>query len=134
GLVMLALGCSVAAQQPLIYPAKGQSLQRQQSDKAECQTWAKQTTGVGVDPVALAQQASTQPGAPPPQGQVLKGAAGGAIAGDAGKGAAIGAVVGTAAGGIRKHRTQQAATAQSQSNQQQMSQQLATFNRAVGHV
>lgn len=134
GLVMLALGCSVAAQQPIIYPAKGQSPQRQQSDTAECQTWAKQTTG--VDPVALAQQASTQPGAPPPQGQVLKGAAGGAIAGDAGKGAAIGAVVGTAAGGIRKHRTQQAATAQSQSNQQQMSmsQQLATFNRAVGHV
>ena len=134
GLVMLALGCSVAAQQPIIYPAKGQSPQRQQSDTAECQTWAKQTTG--VDPVALAQQASTQPGAPPPQGQVLKGAAGGAIAGDAGKGAAIDAVVGTAAGGIRKHRTQQAATAQSQSNQQQMSmsQQLATFNRAVGHV
>jgi hypothetical protein len=134
GLVMLALGCSVAAQQPLIYPAKGQSLQRQQSDTAECQTWAKQTTG--VDPVALAQQASTQPGAPQHQGQALKSAAGGAIAGDAGKGAAIGAVVGTAAGGIRKHRTQQAATAQSQSNQQQMSmsQQLATFNRAVGHV
>ncbi|OUL70844.1 YMGG-like glycine zipper-containing protein [Paraburkholderia hospita] len=137
GLVMLALGCSVAAQQPIIYPAKGQSPQRQQSDTAECQTWAKQTTG--VDPVALAQQASTQPGAPPPQGQVLKGAAGGAalgaaggaIAGDAGKGAAIGAVVGTAAGGIRKHRTQQAAAAQIQSNQQQMSQQLATFNRAT---
>jgi hypothetical protein len=82
----------------------------------------------------LAQQASTQPGAPPPQGQVLKSAAGGAIAGDAGKGAAIGAVVGTAAGGIRKHRTQQAAAAQRQSSQQQMSQQLATFNRAVGHV
>jgi hypothetical protein len=132
GLVMLALGCSVAARQPIIYPAKGQSPQRQQSDTAECQTWAKQTTG--VDPVALAQQASTQPGAPPPQGQVLKGAAGGAIAGDAGKGAAIGEVVGTAAGGIRKHRTQQAATAQRQSSQQQMSQQLATFNRAVGHV
>ncbi|EUC11582.1 UNVERIFIED_ORG: YmgG-like glycine-zipper protein [Burkholderia sp. CF145] len=115
GVVMLALGCSVAAQQPIIYPAKGQSPQRQQSDIAECQTWAKQSTG--VDPVALAQQASTQPGAPPPQGGRLKGAAGGtalgaaggAIAGDAGKGAAIGAVVGTAAGGTRQRRTQRAA-------------------------
>jgi outer membrane lipoprotein SlyB len=134
---MLAPGCSVAARQPVIHPAKGQSSQRQQRDTAECQTWAKQSTG--VDPVALA-QASTQPGAPPPQHQVLKGAAGGAalgavggaIAGDAGKGAAIGAVVGTAAGGIRKHRAQQAAAAQSQSNQQQVSQQMATFNRAVG--
>jgi hypothetical protein len=137
GLVMLTLMCSVAAQQPIIYPSKGQSPQRQQRDTAECQTWAKQTTG--VDPVALAQQASTQSGAPPPQGQVLKGAAGGAalgavggaIAGDAGKGAAIGAVAGTAAGGIRRHRTQQAAAAQDQANQQQVSQQLATFNRAT---
>ena len=136
GLVMLALGCSVAAQQPIIYPAKGQSPQRQQSDTADCQLWAKQTTG--VDPVVLAQQAS-QSGAPPPQGQVLKGAAGGAapgaadgaIAGDAGKGATVGAIVGTAAGGIRKHRTQQAAAAQSRSNQQQVSQQLATYNRAT---
>jgi hypothetical protein len=137
-LVMLTLMSSVAAQQPIIYPAKGQSPQRQQTDTADCQLWAKQTTG--VDPVVLAQQASMQPGAPPPQGQVVKGAAGGAalgamggaIAGDAGKGAAIGAVVGTAAGGIRRHRSQQAAAAQSQSNQEQVSQQLATFNRAVG--
>lgn len=137
GLVILTMAFSVAAQQPVIYPAKGQSPQRQQSDTAECQGWAKQTTG--VDPVALAQQASTQPGAPP-QGERVRGAARGAvggaaigaIAGDAGKGAAIGAVAGTAAGGVRQRRTQQAAAAQTQSSQQQMSQQLATFNRAVG--
>ena len=138
GLVMSALGFSVAAQQPIIYPAKGQSAQKQQSDTAACQGWAKQTTG--VDPVALAQQASTQPGAPPPQGERLRGAARGAaggaaigaIAGDAGKGAAIGAVAGTAAGGMRQRRSQQAAAEQTQSNQQQASQQMATFNRAVG--
>lgn len=121
GLVMLAPGCAVAARQPIIYPAKGQSPQRQQSDTADCQLWAKQTTG--VNPIVLAQQAS-QSGAAP-------GAAGGAIAGDAGKGAAIGAVVGTAAAGIAKHRTEQAAAARSQSNQQQVSQQLATYNRAT---
>src|SRR5258706_15523894 len=131
GLVMLALGCSVAAQQPIIYPAKGQSPQRQQSDTADCQLWAKQTTG--VDPVVLAQQAS-QSGAPPPQGQVLKGAAGGAapgaadgaIAGDAGKGATVGAIVGTAAGGGKKNPTPQAAPPPNRAEHQKGSPQLAT--------
>jgi hypothetical protein len=137
GLLMLSLVCSATAQQPIIYPAKGQSPQRQQTDTAECQVWAKQSTG--VDPVVLAQQASTQPGAPGPQGERLRGAAGGAalgaavgaVAGDAGKGAAIGAITGTAAGGMRQRRTQRAAANQTSANQQQMSQELSTFNRAV---
>jgi hypothetical protein len=137
GLLALLLATSASAQQPIIYPSKGQSPQRQQSDTAECQLWAKQTTG--IDPVVLAQQGATQPTAPPPQGQVLRGAARGAaggaaigaIAGDAGKGAAIGAVTGTVASSMRQRRNQEAAAYQSQSNQQQVSQQLATFNRGV---
>jgi hypothetical protein len=136
GLTALLLTMSTAAQQPIIYPAKGQSSQLQQTDTAECRGWAQQTTG--VDPVALAQQ-SGQPSAPQQQGGALKGAAGGAavgaavgaIAGNAGKGAAIGAVTGTAAGGMRQRRKQQAAAEQTQATQQQSSQQLATFNRAV---
>jgi hypothetical protein len=137
GLVILTLGLSVAAQSPIIYPAKGQSPKQQQTDTGECQVWAKQTTG--VDPVALAQQGTTQPGAPPPKGERLKGAAGGAavgaavgaVAGNAGKGAAIGAITGGTAGGMRQRRAKQAAAAQTQATQQQTSQQLATFNRAV---
>ncbi|CAE6717890.1 hypothetical protein R69608_06362 [Paraburkholderia nemoris] len=136
GVFVLTLACSAAAQQPIIYPAKGQSASRQQSDTAECQLWAKQTTG--VDPVAIAQQ-SAQPGAAPKQGGAVKGAAGGAavgaavgaIAGNAGKGAAIGAVTGTAAGGVRQRRANQAEAAQQQAGQQQTAQQMATFNRAV---
>jgi hypothetical protein len=136
GLAALLLAMSTAAQQPIIYPAQGQSSQLQQKDTAECRGWAQQTTG--VDPVAIAQQAG-QPGAPQQQGGALKGAAGGAavgaavgaIAGNAGKGAAIGAVTGTAAGGLRQHRRNQAAAAQTQGTQQQISEQLATFNRAV---
>jgi hypothetical protein len=58
GLMVWALTFGAAAQQPMIYPAKGQSPQKQNSDTAECQLWAKQTTG--VDPVAIAQQ-SGQP-------------------------------------------------------------------------
>ncbi len=137
GVLVLTLAYSAAAQQPIIYPAKGQSASQQQTDTAECQLWAKQTTG--VDPVVLAQQGATQSGAPQPQGQLLKGAAGGAalgaavgaVAGNAGKGAAIGAITGTAAGGLRARRTQENAAAQTQTNQQQISQALNTYNRAV---
>jgi len=137
GLVLWALTFAVAAQQPIIYPARGQSAQKQNSDTADCQLWAKQTTG--VDPVVIAQQGANQPAAPPHQGGMLRGAAGGAalgamggaIGGDAGKGAAIGAVVGTAAGGLRQRRRNEAAAGQQQANSQQASQQMATFSRAV---
>jgi hypothetical protein len=137
GVLAMSLTCLAAAQQPIIYPAKGQSPQKQQQDTAECQVWAKQTTG--VDPVAVAQQSTMQPGVPGPQGERVRGAAGGAaagaaigaVAGDAGKGAAIGAITGTVAGGMRQRRTQQAAAQQSQANQQAVSQEMATFNRAV---
>jgi len=138
GLMAWALTFAAAAQQPIIYPAKGQSPQKQNTDTAECQLWARQTTG--VDPVAIAQQGANQPAAPQQQGGMLKGAAGGAalgamggaIAGDAGKGAAIGAVTGTVVGGVRQRRRNQAATEQQQAGQQQASQQMATFSRAVG--
>ncbi|SAK65158.1 hypothetical protein AWB81_02539 [Caballeronia arationis] len=137
GLVAWMLAFAAAAQQPIIYPAKGQSSQKQNSDTAECQLWAKQNTG--VDPAVLAQQSANQPPPPGPQGERVRGAAGGAaagaaigaIAGDAGKGAAVGAVTGTVAGGSRQRRGQREASAQQQSMQQQTSQQMATYNRAV---
>jgi hypothetical protein len=137
GLTVWTLTFAVAAQQPIIYPARGQSAQQQNSDTAQCQLWATQTTG--VDPVAIAQQGANQPPPQQQQGGMLRGAAGGAalgamggaIAGDAGKGAAIGAVVGTAAGGIRQRRRNEAAAGQQQANNQQASQQMATFSRAV---
>jgi hypothetical protein len=137
GVALLSLAFPATSQQPIFYPAKGQSPSQQNTDTGECQVWARQTTG--VDPVALAQQAANQPGAPGPQGERLRGAAGGAaagaiiggIAGDAGKGAAIGAVTGTVGGGIRQRRNAQAAAQQQQAVQQDTSQQLATFNRAV---
>jgi hypothetical protein len=133
----LTLWALAYAQQPIYYPAQGQSAQKQQSDTAQCQSWAKQTTG--VDPVALAQQSAYQPPPPGPQGERLRGAAVGAaggaaigaIAGDAGKGAAIGAVTGTVAGGIRQRRQAQAYNQQAQAVQQDTQSQLATFNRAV---
>jgi len=111
----------------IIYPSKGQSPQQMEQDKYECYTWAKQQTG--FDPMQ-AQQASQNQG---PTGEVVKGAAVGAlgglaigsIAGDAGKGAAIGAVGGGLIGGIRKKQKQekQASAAAAGRNE---------YNRAFG--
>jgi hypothetical protein len=137
-LVALVPTEAALAQQPIVYPAKGQSAEQQQKDMGECSAWAKQSTG--VDPAALAQQSASQPAPSGPQGErvrgAARGAAGGAIIGeiasdDAGKGAAIGAVVGTMAGGARQRRKAEAQQQQQQQAQQQTQQGLATYNRAM---
>jgi hypothetical protein len=128
-----------AAQQPIAYPAKGQSAQQQQKDQGECQAWAKQTTGVDPATVAQAPAPAAQSGPAVGGGERVRGAARGAaggalvgaIAGDAGEGAAVGAIVGTVAGGVRARRNREAQ--QQQAQQQHVAQQqgqLSTFNRA----
>jgi hypothetical protein len=138
-IIVLALiaGPAALAQQPLIYPSKGQSADQQNKDQGECYVWAKQQTG--IDPVAVAQTSSSQPPPAGPQGERVRGAAGGAVAGaviggvandDAGKGAAVGAVVGTMAGGARQRRTARAQEQQTQQAQAQSQGAMATYNRA----
>src|SRR5437773_11109724 len=136
GMAALSWACTAAAQKPIVYPARGQSAQQQSQDEAQCDTWARQSTG--IDPAVVASS-------PPPQqtgpavgggqrvGGAARGAAGGAaigaIAGDAGKGAAAGAVVGTMAGG-RRARQQQAG--QNQQAQAQQQGAIQTYYRAYG--
>ena len=127
-----ALTAAAWAQQPIIYPAKGQSQQQQNADTSQCRSWATQNTG--VDPAQVAQQMSNQPPPPEPQGERVKGAliggvVGGAIGGS--DGAAGGAVVGIMAGGARQRQKQRSASQQQQQNQQYAQNQLATYNRAV---
>jgi len=69
-------------------PGRGPSPERQQTDTAECRSWAQQTTG--VDPIALAQQMAKSPPPPPQQGRLFRSAAGGAL---------FGTLIGGAAGG-----------------------------------
>ncbi|HYA76118.1 MAG TPA: glycine zipper domain-containing protein [Burkholderiaceae bacterium] len=132
GAMALSLVAAAGAQAPIVYPARGQSPQQQNQDEGECYVWAKQSTG--IDPAVLAAtpvQAQQQPAG----GTVLRGAAGGAVAGtaigaisgNAGKGAAIGAVVGTMGGAHRASQNQAAANQQAQANRQQ---QINTFYRA----
>jgi hypothetical protein len=136
-----ALVAPASAQQPIIYPAKGQSPAQLQRDQGECQAWAKQTTG--IDPVAVAQAPTPQPQGGPAVGggERLKGAAVGAaggaaigaIAGDAGKGAGAGAVAGTMVGGARARRNKAAKEEQLVAQAEGQKQQaFSTYNRAFG--
>jgi hypothetical protein len=137
---LLTLGLAWAQHAPaqaIYYPAHGQSQSKQSSDMSQCQSWAKSNTG--IDPSMLAQQASQAPPQQAQGGRVRGGAGGaaagaamGAIAGDAGKGAAMGAVGGAMIGGARQRQQNRANASAQQSNQQQVSQEMATFNKAVG--
>jgi hypothetical protein len=140
--------------QPIVFPARGQTQEQTEKDKADCNAWAKQQSG--YDPLSAGlqtpqapynPQVTQQPApAPPPQGGVVRGgargaaggAAIGAIAGNAGKGAAIGAATGGAVGGIRQRRNAQSqAAAQQQAYQeeaasnQQASQQEAADQQKI---
>ncbi|MDX9788174.1 MAG: YMGG-like glycine zipper-containing protein [Desulfobacterales bacterium] len=119
----------------IIFPAKGQTPDRQQKDEAECRGWAVQNTG--IDPVKLAQQPVG--GTAPQQGGAVKGAArgalvgvvAGAIAGDAGKGAAIGAGVGATGGALKQRSANQGQQQADAQAQQDRNAQMDTYNRAV---
>lgn len=129
----LSFSTAAMAQQPIVYPAKGQSSQQQSKDDGECYVWAKQSTG--IDPAARGQASPPQqsgPGGERVRGAArgaLGGAAIGAIAGDAGEGAGVGAVLGTMAGGRQARMNQATQQQQAQAAQQQ---NINTFYRAYG--
>jgi hypothetical protein len=142
-LVVMAAQYALAQQQNLIvYPARGQSQQQMQQDRAECQTWATQQSG--FDPMAM--PTATAPLPPDAQrstagGAVRGGAVGaatglaiGSLSGNAGQGAATGAIAGGVFGGMRANSQQQdAQRAQQQWADQQASQHMQqrnAFNRA----
>jgi YMGG-like Gly-zipper len=139
-VLVAASSLQAYAQQPIIYPSRGQSAEQQQRDQGECMAWAQQTSG--VNPTAVAQGLANQPPQQqrgPLEDERLQGALVGALGGlaigaisgnNAGKGAAIGAVVGTVAGGVHQQQKDQAVQAQTYANQQQAQQALTTYNRA----
>ena len=45
-LAVLLGACAAAAQRPIVYPARGQSAQKQGQDESQCAAWAKQSTGI----------------------------------------------------------------------------------------
>ena len=130
--VTLFVAGEVVAQDPVVYPAKGQSQEQMEKDKFECYTWAKKQTG--FDPANPPQAAP----APERRGGVVRGAAGGALAGaavgklaggSASKGAAWGAAGGGLVGGMRQSRQRQA---DQQAQQAAGSAGRSEYNRAYG--
>ena len=129
----------------VVFPAKGQTPDKQSQDEGECYTWSKSQTGFDpMNPQASAPPPQQAAAPPPPQqgGQRLRGAARGAAAGavigevangEANDGAAVGATVGAMKGGAEK-RKQQAAEQQQAAQQQQAAaqQQQAAVNEQAG--
>lgn len=156
---LIAAGLTVALVVPAldadagvyVYPAQGQTADKQRDDEGACLKWASDQTG--FDPTAPLQASS-----PPPQTQApttsagkgllrgaLLGTAIGAISGDAGKGAAIGAGSGLLIGGVRSSHqvaashAQQDAWAQQQADhyaqsQHEYNQAYATCLRGRGYT
>lgn len=100
----------VGAQDPIVYPAKGQSDDQMEKDKYQCYSWAKNETG--FDPMKTP---TTTSGPPAKEGEVwgagksgVAGGAAGAIVGGAAKGkkgalrgGLLGAAGGALIGGVR---------------------------------
>ncbi len=120
----------------VVFPAKGQTAEKQSQDEGECFTWSKSQTGFDpMNPSASApppQTAAAPPPPPPQSGQRVRGAARGAAAGavigevangDSSEGAAVGATVGAMKGGADKRRQQAAAQEQAAQQQQAAAQQ-----------
>ena len=132
-LCLLALAAALAAPvgaQQYVYPAKGQTPEKQKSDEAACYSWAVQQTGFdpAKAPPPTAAAPTTATGTTPGAGArgAAKGAVVGGIVGDAGTGAAVGA---TAA--RNQSRKQNNAQQQQQAGASQQQQQAFAKARAA---
>ncbi|MFC1579462.1 glycine zipper family protein [Thermodesulfobacteriota bacterium] len=138
-LVTFVFTGMAVAQEPIIFPAKGQSQDQMEKDKFSCYQWARNETG--FDPMKQPTASSPPPQQQARQGGALRGAAVGATTGAVVKrsgsrsyGARTGAVVGGVLGGARQSRkNQKDQQAMQQWEQQQAAEYAAkrnTYNRA----
>ncbi|HXD07580.1 MAG TPA: hypothetical protein VN680_16130 [Burkholderiaceae bacterium] len=132
-VLAVALSADVAAQQ-YVYPAKGQTPDKQKSDEAACQTWAVQQSGFdpAKPPPPPTTTAAPQTATGTTPGAGARGAARGAVVGevvggDAGTGAAVGAA---AARGQSRRQNATAANSAQQQQQSAAQQQQASFAKA----
>jgi hypothetical protein len=128
----LVLVTQVPAQQ-FVYPAKGQSPEKQKSDEAACHQWAVQQTGFDPakppPPATPAKPPTTATGTTPgagARGAVRGAVVGEVVGGDAGAGAAAGAVA--ARGQSRRQNAAAAGQAQQQQQAATQQQQAAFAN------
>lgn len=117
----------------VVFPAKGQSQQKQKEDEFECYKWAIQQSG--IDPMNLPDIQAPAPTETSSTGEALKGAAAGAAAGaaigaivggGAGEGAAIGGITGVIAGRRRGKKQMEAESQQTQASVSAQQQEIRT--------
>jgi hypothetical protein len=122
------------AQEPIIYPAKGQSQDQMEKDKFECYSWAKNESG--FDPMQPPEATEAPPKQEAKKGGVGRGAARGAavgygagkVFGDSGsQGAKYGAATGAVVGGSRRRSQQKQ---QQQAQQQYAQEQAAQYSQS----
>jgi hypothetical protein len=129
----------ILAQDPIIYPAKGQGEEQTEQDKFSCYQWAKKETG--FDPMQVPTASAPPPEKQAGQGGALKGAAAGAgvgalvkRSGSRSKGAATGALVGGVLGGARQsqqnRQDEQARQKWEEQQGREYAQKRHTYNRA----
>jgi hypothetical protein len=135
-IAALVLSGSAAIAEPVAYPAKGQSFDQQNRDEYECHQWAQNETG--VDPVALAEQAT---GSSKPDSQGKSGLGGGlrgagigamrgAASGEPGEGALHGAGMGRLMAVIRSRRQMEKQKEEASTKDSELHAQLEKYDRA----
>jgi hypothetical protein len=135
-IAALLLSASPALAEPVAYPAKGQSSDQQTRDELECHQSAQ--TETGVDPVALAEQAtaSSKPDSASKSGLGSGmsgagiGAMRGAAGGDAGAGAVHGAGIGRLISIVRSRRQMEKQNEQESAAKSEMHAQLDKYDGA----
>ena len=131
-IAALMLSASAAIAEPVAYPAKGQSSDQQNRDEYECHQSAQNETG--VDPVALAEQAtgSSKSGSDGRSGvgSGLTGAGIGAASGDAGEGALHGAGMGRLLSVIRSRRQMEKQKEEASTKNTELQAQLQKYDQA----
>jgi outer membrane lipoprotein SlyB len=123
-----------------IYPAADQTAEQAEKDKSACYAWASEQNQ--FDPYAAYQKSAAAQqqaaAAGQPQGDIIGGAARGAIggliigeiAGDAGEGAAIGAVAGGLMGSMKRRSRRNSAEAEAAQAQAEAEAMLQSWDRA----
>ena len=135
-IAALVLSASAAIAEPVAYPAKGQSSDQQNRDEYECHQTAQNQTG--VDPVALAEQATGssnqdskgKTGLGSGASGAAVGAMGGAASGAAGEGALHGAGMGRLIAVIRSRRQMEKQKAEASTKNSQLHAQLEKYDNA----
>lgn len=126
-----------SAQQPppppqvAAYPSKGQTPEQQQTDQAQCHSWAVSNSGYDPahPPVAAVAQPAPVTGSGARVGGAAAGATVGAIGGnDVGNAALKGAVVG---GVVKRNKNRAAASQANQATAQQQQAGAAAYQNAV---